>query len=150
MQPIVPITAAPRRAREATATRPLDLAVFGLAALSALTAFGLSCYFFAGFAQNDQGVWTLASSAALCFGVGGLAFGPLAVVARLALSAARAPLGQSRALLALGLMLPWAVLGFVLIFHSNMPLKYGWLVLMIAAVLSLWAALHALAARRKT
>lgn len=129
---------APRKAKRSFA-RDIDGLIWGLAALSAIITFGLAVYFFYGFTQTDQGLWTLASAFGLCFGVGALAYVPCAI---LAVIARRARLGRaSRKMFALALllMLPWVCTALVFIGSSALPTVYGFTALLLSVSFCIWA-----------
>lgn len=119
--------------------RDIDCLVFCVCALMALTVFGLTTYFFYGFAQTDQGFWTLASAFGLCFGVGALAYVPLIIVAIIAKRSLGARASRKNYAFALLLMLPWVCVSLVLTVWSALPLKYSFIAVLLSASLSLWA-----------
>ena len=119
--------------------RDIDRIACIVATLTALVTFGLSAYFFYGFTQTDTGFWTLASSFALCFGIGSLAYVPAAISAKVALNSARGILDGNAYLLVLILTLPWLLLSCVFIFASALPKIYGIIALIISALLLIWA-----------
>lgn len=129
---------APTRAKRSL-LRDIDGAIYGLSILAAILSFGLSAYFFYGFWETDKGVLTLLNSAALCFGVGSMAFGPAIVIA---ISARRALRGTARAgsyIAVLMMALPWLALSLLLCFGSAMPLLYGVFALFISISWTIWA-----------
>lgn len=120
-------------------SRDLDGSIYGLSILAVLISFGLSCYFFYGFWETDQGFWTLLNSAALCFGVGAMAFGPSMIIA---IAARRALGGKARAgsyICVLLMALPWLALSLLLCFGSAMPFIYGIFPLIISLLWTIWA-----------
>ena len=119
--------------------RDMDGLVCLLAALTALSLFGLSVYFFYGFTQTDQGFWTLASAFGLCFGVGALAYVPCGYVSRTAFNAARGRSARKSFALALLLILPWVCVSLVFIGWSALPKVYGVLALVLSLVFCAWA-----------
>ncbi len=139
IKPIGTFTNEERDLPKRSLARDIDWFVCAVAALTALATFGLSAYFFYGFTQTDTGFWTLASSLALCFGVGSLAYVPAAISAKVALNSARGILDGSAYGLAVILSLPWLLLSCVFIFASALPKIYGIIALIISALLLVWA-----------
>lgn len=84
------------------------------AAVACAAAIGLSLYYFAGFAENDQRTAHLLNAFAICFGVGGLFYLPAYYTAKCAHKALT--IGHSPGL-GFGiyfLMPPWIIVGFFL------------------------------------
>ena len=128
----------PARAHGAMIGRPASRFTFALALLTAIGTFGLSVYFFIGFAQTDTGLWSLLSAAALCFGVGALAYMPCALIALWARQARRGGGSRQHLWLSLLLLLPWLGLSIIAIIFSALPVVYSAAALIITALLLLW------------
>jgi len=120
-------------------TRDVDAGVAFLGFITALSTLGLSAYFFYGFTQTDQGVWTLASAFGLCFGVGALAYGPCFLTARIALKSRKGRASRRDIALALLLILPWVCVSLIFMGFSALPKFYGFLSLIISTNLCFWA-----------
>lgn len=138
---LTPLSASAGKALHAprSLTRDIDGAVYGLSILAALTSFGLSAYFFYGFWETDQGMWTLLNSAALCFGVGALAIGPALVTATAARRALRGTARAGSFMIVLVMALPWLGLSLLLCFGSAMPFILGVFPLLISVLWTVWA-----------
>ena len=145
MEPIIP-RHPPKKSKPVRAARQHGVMIggagagftFALALLTAIGTFCLSAYFLIGFAQTDTGLWTLLSAAALCFGVGALAYGPCGLIAFWARKARRGEGSKTHLWLALILLLPWLGLSIIFIAFSALPTMYGAAALIITAVLLLW------------
>lgn len=119
--------------------RDVDAMTAVAAGLTALLTFGLSAYFFYGFTQTDQGLWTLASAFGLCFGVGALAYGPCIYLARTARRSVKGRAIRKGFALALLLMLPWVCVSLIFVGWSALPKIYGGLSLILSISFCAWA-----------
>lgn len=86
--------------------------VFALSLILCIAALLGSGIAFAGFAENDQNATHLLSAFALCFGIGALVLGPMALIAFYAKQAIHQPLSRLRAFIVILLILPWFGLGY--------------------------------------
>ncbi len=129
----------PRPPKTRSLRRDIDALVCGLAIFLACSAFALSAYFFYGFTQTDRGFWTLASAFGLCFGLGSLAFIPLAITAFIARQSAQARASRKSLALVLLLFLPWICVSLVFIGWSALPKIYGISALLLSTALCFWA-----------
>lgn len=112
--PISPV-AAPEHLEAFTPANPSDFysrCVFALSLILCIAALIGSGIAFAGFAENDQNATHLLSAFALCFGIGALLLGPMALIAFYAKHAIHQPLPRLRAFIVILLMLPWFGLGY--------------------------------------
>ena len=114
--------------------------VFILSVLLMITALAASAYAFAGFAENDTGFVHLLSAFALCFGIGGLIFAPMGLVAVYAKRAIRTPLSQLRSFIVLLLVLPWIPFCYYLLGLGELPKLVAIAGIMSAIIIGLWAA----------
>ncbi len=114
--------------------------IFGLCLILTLCALAASAYAFAGFAENDTGIMHLLSAFALCFGIGGLVFVPMGLIASYAKRAIRVPLSRLRAVVVILLVLPWIPFCYYLLALGELP-KIAAIIGMISSLLvALWAA----------
>ena len=113
--------------------------VFILALILAIGAVIASSVAFAGFAENDTGFGHLVSAFLLCFGIGGLAYIPLSLIAFYGRRAMHTPLPKFRAIVVLLLTLPWFPLGFFL-FRAAPSLRIATIIGVLAALfITIWA-----------
>lgn len=110
-----------------------------VSALAGLAAFGLSIYFFLGFAENDVQFGALSSAFLLCFGVGALAYGPMFWITNIARRVRLKGPSKRDVLLVLALMIPWLILSMSLI-ATRFPLIIIGVVLTVLCMFILtWA-----------
>lgn len=88
--------------------------IMTLSAILAIAAVIASAIGFFGFAENDTGVWHLVTAFLLCFGIGALAYLPLAIIFILAKRAIWIPLTRTSAILVACLVLPWLPFAYYL------------------------------------
>ncbi len=105
---------------------------------------------FAGFWENDQGVWHLISAFFLCFGAGLLAYGPLISIFMGARSARGSGPTRRRSLLTTLLVLPWTGLAGLWV-----PLGGNWVlsalfIWVLSLIFLFWAALNWHGARARS
>lgn len=124
-----------------------DLLACILSAVGGFTALGYSILFFTRFLENDTHLWGIFSAFILCFGLGAFAYIPAALTSWLGWRAHKRGRIVRDLRWALFLTLPWAVLSLVLVFVSDLPKIYSLPVLILTALLTLWAAFSLL---RKT
>lgn len=117
----------------------------GLAAIASLIA---ALWFFIGFLENDTGFWHVLSAFAMSMGMGALAFIPALWIARLARMTALQGARLSTAFLVILLAIPWSVLGGLLARLEGHWRVLGLSVMVLVAVINLWAFLMALRSRR--
>ncbi len=135
---VLPISERPAPA-SAPSGRKADLIAMTLASLGALLAISAAIWFFLGFAENDKRVEHLTSAFVLTLALFAFAVGPFALVAVFAKRAYKTGATRADLLWTLFLMLPWLGLGTIAATHTPLPLWYGVLIAVLAALLTLWA-----------
>ena len=111
-----PLANAPKLAKS-------SFVVMVLTAVTALIAFGICAYYFAGFAENDAGLGTLTSAFLLCFGAGALAYVPMFWISAIARQVRLKGPSKRAVLYILALMVPWLMLSLSLI-ATRIPLIF--------------------------
>jgi|GEM_PF-1583849 len=139
VRPIGAITPSAPTPRRRSLSRDIDGVMLIMALMMACLIFALSAYFFYGFTQTDQGIWTLTSAFGLCFGVGSLAYVPLFMTAAIARRSAKGRASRKAFALVLLLFLPWICVSLVFIGFSALPKIYGICTLLISTSLCFWA-----------
>jgi len=114
--------------------------VFGLSAILAVAAMIASAIGFAGFAENDTGFWHLVTAFILCFGVGALAYIPLAIISLLAKWAIWVPLTRMTAILIILVILPWLPFAFYLSKAGEVMTKLSIAIVITVLFILFWAA----------
>jgi len=137
MEPITPITETAQK--DPIRGTLADMIAAGLSALAALVALGYSIVFFTRFLENDTHIWGIISAFLLCFGVGAFAYGPAAIIARLGWNAHKHGANRRGLIWVLVLLLPWVVFSLLLLFVSDMPRLYSLPILILTALLMIWA-----------
>jgi len=138
MDPIVPIVETKPIISQVRGTLA-DVIACGIAALTALAAFGYSALFFSRFLENDTHLWGIVSAFLLCFGVGAFAYIPATLTSLIAWKSYRDGATQRGLAITLILLFPWIVLSLALVFVSDMPKIYSLPVLIAVLLLSAWA-----------
>lgn len=116
-----------------------DLLASILAGLAGLSALGYSVLFFTRFLENDTHLWGIFSAFILCFGLGAFAYIPAALTSWLGWRAYKRGRIVRDLRWSLFLTLPWAALSLVLVFVSDLPKIYSLPILIVTALLTLWA-----------
>ena len=98
-------------------------------------------YLWAGFMENDTGILHLLSAFALCFGAGALAYGPLFVIAYWAHRSAQVGPKKSWTLLTIFLVLPWMIIGAMVMPIGGIWPLIGVGILLFCLFLLFWTAL---------
>jgi len=137
MEPIVPIVETKPAASPARGSLA-DLIACLLAALAAVTAFAYSAIFFSRFLENDTHPWGIQSAFLLCFGVGGFAYIPAAIISLIAWQSHKKGAVIRALLWALILLIPWLILALILTFISDMPKIYSLPILITVILLTSW------------
>jgi len=94
-----------------------------LTAFAGLISLGVCGYYFAGFAENDAQLGTLASAFILCFGVGALAYVPMFWICLIARHVRLRGPSKRSVLFTLALIVPWLILSLSLI-ATRIPLFF--------------------------
>lgn len=108
--------------------RHYSLLILILMSLATVFAFGVSIWYFAGFAENDGGGVHLFSAALICFGVGALFYLPAYWTARRAYRTIKEPQIKHRFILPAFFGFPWLVFGFFLQAMDGWWVHAGWAV----------------------
>ena len=141
LKPVYPVAEDKSNIAVSTPYRRWSWVIRLCALLSAIGAMGICGWYFAGFAENDQGVWHLLSAFALCFGVGLLAYGPLFTLAFWAHKTLKSDARASHPVLSLLLILPWVLVAGLLIPNGGKWVLAALVIWGLCAVFLFWVAL---------
>lgn len=111
-----------------------------LASLGAVLSLLASGWCFAGFAENDQGIWHLLFALAFCFGLGALAYGPLFYTARQAHISLQS-VDKGQAIIAFIFFVPWLILSALLIRLGGQWIGIGVTLSVMALFILVWGIL---------
>jgi len=128
---------------------PADMIACLISAALCAGAFAYATYFFLRFLENDSHWQGVLAAFTLCYGLGSLAFIPAAILARLSWKTYNDGPTRRRLAWAAVILLPWLVLGLILIFYSGLPLSYAISLFTVIMLLSLWAVTRFIQARRQ-
>ena len=119
-----------------------------LAGLGAILSIVAAIWFFAGFAENDTRPEHLTSVLALTLILFAFAIVPFSLVTIFACQAYRLGTNRAHLLWTIFLMLPWIVLGSLTLSHTPLPLWAGLIMIILAALLCIWALVSLILDRR--
>jgi len=118
---------------------PADMIASLISAILSLAAFGYATYFFFRFLENDAHWQGILAAFTLCYGLGSVAFIPAAILSRLSWKTYKEGALRRRLIWAGIILLPWLLLGLILIFYSGLPIVYALTLLIVIVILSLWS-----------
>lgn len=145
-------TISPIRATVKTVTavgRPADRLAMILAAIGAGLSVITAIWFFLGFAENDTRPEHLTSALIFTILLFSFAVAPFALVAHFARRAFQLGSRPSDLYWTIFLMLPWTLLGGISIAHTPLPIWSGFIVMILSALLTIWAVVSLILDRKK-
>lgn len=119
--------------------RRADLFAAILASFGVLISLIAAIWFFAGFAENDKRPEHLTSAFVLTTILFSFAIIPFACVTMFASRAYRKGTYRAHLLWTIFLMIPWIALGFLTVSHTPLPVWSGFIMAILAVLLTLWA-----------